>query len=78
VPGLLFHCQADPAIVRSRLANRRGDASDADWHIYQQAARGWEEFGPSTRTNLCTIVSNGPPEQVQAAALAELQRQGLT
>lgn len=46
VPCLLFICHLDPQIVRTRLERRVGDASDADWSIYQQMASHWE---PETR-----------------------------
>ncbi len=42
VPVLLLECRADPAVVRQRLKERRGDASDADWAIHQLAAGEWE------------------------------------
>jgi aminoglycoside phosphotransferase family enzyme/predicted kinase len=48
MPGLLLLCRAEPAVVRARLASREGDASDADWSTYRQAARGWEPPGPPT------------------------------
>jgi aminoglycoside phosphotransferase family enzyme/predicted kinase len=41
VPALLLHCQADEATVRQRLAQRHGDASDADWAIHERAAQDW-------------------------------------
>lgn len=45
VPTTLLLCEAEPEIVRQRLDMRRGDASDADWTIYQQAAASWEPLG---------------------------------
>src|SRR5262249_22791528 len=43
VPAVFLLCQADPELVRRRLQARRGDASDADWSIYQKAAERWQE-----------------------------------
>ena len=43
VAGCMLLCRADADVVRRRLAHRRGDASDAGWAIYQEAARRWEE-----------------------------------
>ncbi len=42
VAGCMLLGRADPDVVHSRLAGRRGDASDAGWAIYQEAARRWE------------------------------------
>jgi predicted kinase len=39
VPALFFQCEADEASIKARLAARRGDASDADWSVYLQAAQ---------------------------------------
>jgi aminoglycoside phosphotransferase family enzyme/predicted kinase len=50
VPALFLHCVADEATVRTRLAGRHGDASDADWTIHTQAAAAWESpSGPTLR-----------------------------
>jgi predicted kinase len=46
VPVVLFLCRAEPELVKERLAGRRNSASDADWLVYQEAARRWEEAGP--------------------------------
>ena len=45
VPGILLICQADAAVVKTRLENRRDDVSDADWAIYLEAAQRWEPLG---------------------------------
>jgi len=42
VSGLILACQAEPDETRRRLAARQGDASDADWAIYEYAARNWQ------------------------------------
>jgi aminoglycoside phosphotransferase family enzyme/predicted kinase len=42
VPALTVVCRADAEQIRARLAARRDDASDADWNVYQQAARLWQ------------------------------------
>lgn len=77
VPALLLLCQAHPETVRRRIANRRGDASDADWPIYERAAETWQELGPQTRSRLRTISTDEPLEQVVRYALAVLRRLGL-
>ena len=45
VSAVFLVCQADAQVVRRRLAERTGDASDADWEIYRQAAERWEAPG---------------------------------
>ncbi len=49
IAGCLIHCQADPDVVRNRLASRSGDASDADIAIHAEIARRWEEPDLPTR-----------------------------
>jgi aminoglycoside phosphotransferase family enzyme/predicted kinase len=49
VPGLFFICEAPADVVRSRLAARRGDVSDADWTIYRNARDRFEPPGAETR-----------------------------
>src|SRR5262249_28734249 len=48
LPGLFLECRAEPATVRARLTNRRGDASDADWTVYEHLAKEWEAVPPAT------------------------------
>ena len=58
VPAVLLVCEAAPKIVRKRLANRRDDASDADWSVYLKAAESWEGVSPRTKSVL-KIVDTG-------------------
>lgn len=66
VPGWFVHCTAPSESVRKRLENRQGDASDADWTIYEQAARQWEPLGAETRSSAFEAVTDGDPETVFA------------
>ncbi|MCS6852978.1 MAG: AAA family ATPase [Gemmataceae bacterium] len=59
VPTLLLLCQAEPEVVRSRLADRRRDASDADWSVYQEMARRWEPLGGEVRAAVRPIRTDG-------------------
>lgn len=72
VPAVFLCCRADPDTVRERLAGRRGDASDAGWDVYQQAADRWEEPGTLTRSFLRDISTEGSQEQVLEWALVLL------
>ncbi len=77
ITSCLILCKADPEVVRARLDHRRGDASDADWAIYQQAAREWEELSPQTRQVAHLIQTGGSREQSLAQALEILRECGL-
>jgi aminoglycoside phosphotransferase family enzyme/predicted kinase len=68
VPTVFFLCRADAEIVRGRLAGRQGDASDADWVIYQQAAARWEKPGTYAGGAMHTIdTGQSPPESLLQA-----------
>jgi predicted kinase len=73
VPGLVLLCRAEPAVVRARLENRQGDASDADWSTYQQAAAEWEQPGPLTQRAVREIDTGPGREQALSWALDALQ-----
>jgi predicted kinase len=77
VPAALLVCRAAPATVRQRLEARRGDASDADWSVYTQAAGLWEEAAEPTRAALHEIAMDGSAEQSVSRALAILRERGL-
>lgn len=59
VPAVFFLCRAEPETVRARLANRRNDASDADWSVHVETADRWENFSPSTRSAVWQISTEG-------------------
>jgi hypothetical protein len=72
VPALWLVCRAEPETVRQRLEQRRGDASDADWSVYEQAAAAWEEPGETTRRAMRVVSTEGTPEEALAQALGVL------
>jgi aminoglycoside phosphotransferase family enzyme/predicted kinase len=72
VPRLFLHCRASPEIIRARLANRRGDASDADWAVHVQAAQEWQEPGPEVQRATQVISTDGTEEAALTQALNEL------
>ncbi len=55
VPGGLLICEASPQTIRERLANRHGDASDADWGIYESARDQWEPSAAATLRRQSTL-----------------------
>ena len=73
----LLVCRAAPETIRGRLEGRHGDASDADWGVYLQAAGSWEEPGPETVPLLTMIPTDQSPEQAAARALGALRTAGV-
>ncbi len=77
VPGVLLCCEAEPEVIRSRLASRTGDASDADWQIYLAAAAAWQPASEPACSSRHTVDTGGNREQSLAQALAALRSMGL-
>jgi aminoglycoside phosphotransferase family enzyme/predicted kinase len=77
VPPLVLGCGAEPEMVRERLAARRNDVSDADWVVYLESARQWQEPGPFSRQYFHELSTAGDPEHVLSTALAILRQAGL-
>jgi aminoglycoside phosphotransferase family enzyme/predicted kinase len=77
VPALWLLCRAEAATVRERLAQRRGDVSDADWSVYLRAAAQWEEPTMATRRALHVISTDGTPEEATEQAVLALRGAGL-
>ena len=77
IPALFLVCEAQSNTVQPRLAARRGDASDADWNVYLQAAQHWEEPGARTRLSLRNICSDASPESALEQAVQSLMNAGL-
>ena len=77
ITACLILCKADPTTIRERLDLRRDDESDADWAIYQESARQWEELGPRTVKVARLIDTGGGRERSLLQALEILQKCGL-
>jgi predicted kinase len=77
VPTSFLLCQTQPDLVRTRLAKRSGDASDADWSVYEKAVETWEQLGPQTRSRLQVIDTDDALELVLRDALSGLRQQAL-
>jgi predicted kinase len=74
VPVCLFFCTAAPEVVRERLAARTGDVSDADWSVYQHAARQWQE--PDKSTGHCShLIDTSSSTEAAATRTLELLRE---
>jgi aminoglycoside phosphotransferase family enzyme/predicted kinase len=77
VPGVFLVCQAEPDVVRQRLASRRDDASDADWTVYLKAVETWEGAGTRTRSALQAVSTGGSMEGALAQAVDVLRLREL-
>jgi aminoglycoside phosphotransferase family enzyme/predicted kinase len=77
VPGLFLLCRAEPEVVRRRLRERRGDASDADWTIYQATAARWDEPESATPQTFRPIATAGSLDVSLEQALIALRDLGL-
>lgn len=77
VPAVFILCQSEPEIVRHRLAARQGDASDADWAIYQKVAERWEPLDSRTRQVVHAVQTDSSPDDALDRALAVLREQSL-
>lgn len=73
VSGIVLLCRADSDVVRQRLQERRGDASDADWNTYVQAVTRWEEPSSATRRHLRELRTGGRLEGTVDQALEALR-----
>ena len=67
----------EAGVVRQRLANRRGDASDADWNIHLQAAAAWQALNDETRPAVHFISTDQSRQQSLQQALAMLTQADL-
>jgi predicted kinase len=77
VIGCLLLCKTAPATVRRRLQERSGDASDADWSVYQKVAREWDKPGPDTARAVREISTEGSLDEAHERATAALRELGL-
>lgn len=77
VPAVFYRCHAPAETVRERLAKRHGDASDADWEIYQAAAAAWEKIDQGTTIACHSVDSSEPIEAVADSALSVLEEMSL-
>jgi predicted kinase len=77
VPVRMLYCTASPAVVKQRLAQRQGDASDAGWAVHQRLAEGWEPAGEVTRRHLDEIATEGGAEATVKRALELLAAVGM-
>jgi aminoglycoside phosphotransferase family enzyme/predicted kinase len=77
VPSALLLCEASEITIRARLQTRTGDASEADWPVYQWTAQQWQEPGELTSRHLCRIATDGGLDLAAQQALECIRGLGL-
>ncbi|MFO0952412.1 MAG: AAA family ATPase [Isosphaeraceae bacterium] len=79
VPCVLIFCRTDEETTRRRIAARagQGDASDADFAVYQRARELWEPDSPETAPFTRTIDTTAGAPAALDAALVVLREFGL-
>jgi aminoglycoside phosphotransferase family enzyme/predicted kinase len=77
VRAVWLECQAPAEIVQRRLAERHGDASDADWSVYQRLRDRWEPASELSVRFYRTLDAGGVSECAVAAACSVLRSEGL-
>lgn len=77
VPLLFVVCTAAPAVVRDRLAGRHGDASEADWSVYEWAAERWREPGPDWESATVYVSTDAGVAPAAEAVRRRLRAHGL-
>jgi aminoglycoside phosphotransferase family enzyme/predicted kinase len=77
VAAVFIVCQADPEVVRSRISRRRGDASDADWSVYEKLTTEWQETEIPTRCVLRYLPLGNNEEETISAGLKVLREVSL-
>ncbi len=75
VPVVFLACRADPAVVRTRLSQRAGDASDADWSVYKKLT--WEGLAAAPGQGIEEIDTSGAVEKSLAQARTVLRKHHL-
>lgn len=77
VPTVMVICEARPETVRQRLTARRGDASDADFAVYQKLGGEWEEVRRDSGYAAHHASTDGDAKSTLHHALSLLRRDGV-
>ncbi len=77
VPGVLVVCTAPDEVACTRIAARRGDASDADVEIRRELARRWKSPVDRPDAPVVEVRNDRSPGEAVARAVAALDRLGL-
>jgi aminoglycoside phosphotransferase family enzyme/predicted kinase len=77
IRAIWLECTAPADVVRRRLEVRRGDASDADWSIYELVRMQWEPGSAFTERNHATVESGDDSGSTLKSACDILTAHGL-
>jgi uncharacterized protein len=77
VPVLWLVCRASVERVRQRLAARTGDASDADWTVYEEAQQRFSPPAQKSAAVLAEIDTDQGEANALEQALAKLRERNL-
>lgn len=78
VRGLWIECTAPAEVCHRRIDARHGDASEADWSVYQQIQKKWEPASDFTERFHASVATTGSIDAVWIAAQEVLRKFSLT
>ncbi|MEZ6031515.1 MAG: AAA family ATPase [Planctomycetaceae bacterium] len=77
IRAIWIECTAPADVVRRRLEARHGDASDADWSIYELVRKQWEPGSEFTGRYHATVASGDDSDRALKSACNILTAHGL-
>ena len=77
IPCVFVQCVVREEVALSRLAEREGDASEADGRVYEIVSSRWESPGPRICERTITIDTDRPLETLRTELLARLAEHRL-
>jgi aminoglycoside phosphotransferase family enzyme/predicted kinase len=77
VPVVWFVCRASEPTVRARLLARKGDASDADFSVYETLRKRWDPASPSSRAMLVEVDADQDAARASRDAISVLRQRRL-
>lgn len=77
IHAVWLECTASADMVKQRLDSRHGDASDADWSVYEIVRKQWEPASDFTKRFHETISTGEDADTILKAAYDRLRSQGL-
>jgi uncharacterized protein len=77
VPSVFVHCAVADPVARLRLAQRTGDASEADIHVYEKASLHWEPLGVTTHARTIDVNTDSTVDRLRESLVASLSERGL-